>query len=63
MIKITVQVSTFLEREWQGLFNDKGEVHVYTGSSPHGQGHETGFAELDSEELGVPFEKGASSMG
>lgn len=34
-----------------------GAVTVYTGSSPHGQGHETAFAQLVSEELGVPFEK------
>jgi aerobic carbon-monoxide dehydrogenase large subunit len=33
-----------------------GQVTVYTGSSPHGQGHETAFAQLASEELGVPIE-------
>lgn len=34
-----------------------GEVLVYTGSSPHGQGEETTFAQLAAEELGVPIEK------
>jgi carbon-monoxide dehydrogenase large subunit len=34
-----------------------GKVTVYTGSSPHGQGEETTFAQLASEELGVPIEK------
>jgi len=37
--------------------NKSGEVYVYTGSSPHGQGHETAFAQLASEELGVPIDK------
>jgi carbon-monoxide dehydrogenase large subunit len=32
------------------------KVKVYTGSSPHGQGEETAFAQLASEELGVPLE-------
>ncbi len=30
-----------------------GSVRLYTGSSPHGQGHETTFAQLAAEELGV----------
>jgi aerobic carbon-monoxide dehydrogenase large subunit len=33
-----------------------GSVTVLTGISPHGQGHETGFAQLVSGLLGVPFE-------
>ncbi len=33
-----------------------GKVTVYTGASPHGQGHETSFAQIVSERLGVPFE-------
>ena len=31
-------------------------VTVATGSSPHGQGHETTFAQVAADELGVPFE-------
>jgi carbon-monoxide dehydrogenase large subunit len=34
-----------------------GKVTVYTGSSPHGQGEETTFAQLASEELGVLLDK------
>ena len=34
-----------------------GRVTVYTGSSPHGQGIETTFAQLASEELNVPLDK------
>jgi aerobic carbon-monoxide dehydrogenase large subunit len=30
-----------------------GAVTVYTGSSPHGQGHETGFAQIAADRLGV----------
>jgi carbon-monoxide dehydrogenase large subunit len=30
-----------------------GAVTLYTGSSPHGQGHETGFAQIVADRLGV----------
>ena len=33
-----------------------GNVTVYTGSSDHGQGHETTFAQIAADELAVPFE-------
>ena len=33
-----------------------GKVTVLTGSSPHGQGEETSFAQLVADELGVPFD-------
>jgi len=33
-----------------------GSVTVYTGSHSHGQGHETTFAQLVSDKLGVPIE-------
>lgn len=32
---------------------DDGKVTVYTGTSPHGQGHETSWAMLTANELGV----------
>jgi carbon-monoxide dehydrogenase large subunit len=34
-----------------------GTAVVYTGTSPHGQGHSTSFAMLASDELGIPIEK------
>jgi carbon-monoxide dehydrogenase large subunit len=34
-----------------------GAVTVYTGSSPHGQGHETGFAQIVADRLGVDPEQ------
>ena len=33
-----------------------GSVTVYTGSHSHGQGHETTFAQIVSDQLGIPFE-------
>ena len=33
-----------------------GKVAVYTGTSPHGQGHQTSFMQITSSELGVPIE-------
>lgn len=36
--------------------NPIGTVEVLTGSHSHGQGHETTFAQLVSEKLGVPIE-------
>ncbi len=33
-----------------------GTVMVYTGSSPHGQGEETTFAQIVAEEFGIPIE-------
>jgi len=34
-----------------------GSVTVYTGSHSHGQGHETTFAQLVCDHLGVPFDQ------
>ena len=36
--------------------NPTGNVTVFTGSHSHGQGHETTFAQVVSDMLGVPFE-------
>ncbi|MGP7996023.1 MAG: xanthine dehydrogenase family protein molybdopterin-binding subunit [Streptosporangiaceae bacterium] len=33
-----------------------GKVEVVTGSSAHGQGHETAWAQIVADKLGVPFE-------
>ena len=37
-------------------FHPTGKVNVMVGSSPHGQGEETTFAQIISEEVGVPVE-------
>ena len=36
---------------------DDGSVTVYTGSSPHGQGHETAWAMLVQDELGIAMDR------
>ncbi|WP_031466904.1 xanthine dehydrogenase family protein molybdopterin-binding subunit [Sciscionella sediminilitoris] len=33
-----------------------GKVEVVTGSSPHGQGHDTAWSQIVADRLGVPFE-------
>ena len=37
--------------------NPTGSVEVLTGSHSHGQGHETTFAQLTSQRLGIPIEQ------
>ena len=37
--------------------NPTGSVEVLTGSHSHGQGHETTFAQLVSEKLGIPLDQ------
>ncbi len=44
---------------WEGAqvrFNPTGSVTVFTGSHAHGQGHETTFAQVVADKLGVDFE-------
>jgi carbon-monoxide dehydrogenase large subunit len=53
----------FMSESARVTLNKDGKVVVYTGSSPHGQGLETTFAQLASEELGVPFEKVSVAWG
>src|SRR5437588_12280502 len=33
-----------------------GKVEVVTGTSPHGQGHETAWSQIAADALGVPFD-------
>lgn len=40
-----------------------GSVTVFTGSHSHGQGHETTFAQLVSDKLGIPIEQVEISHG
>ena len=41
----------------QVRFNPTGGVTVFTGTHSHGQGHETAFAQLVTDRLGVPVEQ------
>ena len=37
--------------------NPDGSAVVFSGSSPHGQGHETVFAQIASDELGISYDR------
>jgi carbon-monoxide dehydrogenase large subunit len=58
-----IGVSTTVEVAGQGWESGRleveadGTVVARTGSSSHGQGHETSFAQVVADRLGVPFEK------
>ncbi len=39
------------------VINEDGSATVYTGTSPHGQGHATSWAMLASEHTGIPVDK------
>ena len=44
-------------------FTDNGGVELYVGTQSNGQGHETAFAQLVAEKLGVPFESISVKQG
>lgn len=44
-------------------FTANGGVEVYVGTQSNGQGHETAFAQVVAERLGVPFESIAVKQG
>ena len=53
-----VEITSFSSKEFARLdVGDDGDVTVFVGTSSHGQGHETAFAQLASGTLGVPFER------
>ena len=55
-----VEITSFMSKEFGAVeVRDDGTVTVQTGTSPHGQGHETAFAQIASAVLGVPFDVGA----
>jgi aerobic carbon-monoxide dehydrogenase large subunit len=56
-VAIYVEVTSFRSREFASVeVHTDGSVTVLTGTSPHGQGHETAFAQIAAGVLGVPFE-------
>ena len=53
-----VEITSFSSKEFAQVdIEDDGGVTVYVGTSSHGQGHETAFAQLASGTLGVPFDR------
>ena len=63
--QLGIGVSTYVEVTAGGLFeeygaievNDDGSVTATVGTSAHGQGHETAFAMIVQELLGIPMER------
>jgi carbon-monoxide dehydrogenase large subunit len=52
-----VEVTSFSSREWASIeVGSDGLVTVLAGTSAHGQGHETAFAQIVSATLAVPLE-------
>jgi aerobic carbon-monoxide dehydrogenase large subunit len=52
-----VEVTAFGGREFAAVeVGDDGRALVAVGTSSHGQGHETAFAQIASSSLGIPFE-------
>jgi len=57
-----IGLATYIELSAQGWesgavrVEPSGRVTVLTGSVPHGQGHETAWAQIVADELGVPLE-------
>ncbi|MEM0442975.1 MAG: xanthine dehydrogenase family protein molybdopterin-binding subunit [Candidatus Caldarchaeum sp.] len=56
-ISTYVEVCNFLQQPAYVRVEPDGSVHVYSGTSPHGQGDETAFAQIVSDTLGVPVER------
>ena len=55
-VEVTAPIG--LHVEWGAVeINDDGSASVFAGTSVHGQGHQTAFAMLASEVLGIPMEK------
>jgi carbon-monoxide dehydrogenase large subunit len=54
-VEITAGDST-LGETGRVVVHDDGTVTVYTGSSAHGQGHETSWAMLVAEQMGIPMD-------
>ncbi|GIU91626.1 MAG: carbon-monoxide dehydrogenase large subunit [Acidimicrobiia bacterium] len=64
-LQLGIGISTYVEvtapagrKDWGAVeVADDGTVTAYSGSSSHGQGHETTFAQIVSAVLGVPLER------
>jgi carbon-monoxide dehydrogenase large subunit len=58
-LSVYVEVTAFAGGSEYGLVDVRpdGTVRVLTGTSPHGQGHETAWAMLVSDRLGIPIDQ------
>jgi carbon-monoxide dehydrogenase large subunit len=58
-----VESSIGTPRERADIVVHPAEIEVVIGTQPAGQGHETSFAQVAADMLGVPFERVAIKMG
>ena len=62
-VQLGIGLSTYVEITGSGKENATVQVHsdgsatVFTGVSPHGQGHATAFAMIVADRLGIPVQK------
>jgi carbon-monoxide dehydrogenase large subunit len=60
--RLGIGISCYIEvTGWGSEFasvqaDEHGKITVLTGTSPHGQGHETAWAQIAADTLGVPFD-------
>ena len=59
-----IQVAAGVPFEWGGIeVRSDGVIELLTGTHNHGQGHETAFAQMVVDQLGVPFDSVRLVMG
>lgn len=59
-----IQVAAGVPFEWGGIeVRSDGVVELLSGTHNHGQGHETAFAQMIVDQLGVPFDSVRLVMG
>jgi aerobic carbon-monoxide dehydrogenase large subunit len=56
-VSVYVEVTGFGKEFGSVEVHEDGSATIRTGTSPHGQGHETAFAQLASGVLRIPFDK------
>ena len=56
-MSVYVEVTGFGKEFGSVEVHEDGSATIRTGTSPHGQGHETAFAQLASGVLRIPFDK------
>lgn len=59
-VSVYVEITGGVDPKQEGAkieVNDDGTATVYTGTSPHGQGHDTAWSMIASDQTGIPMDK------
>ncbi|MFN3255533.1 MAG: xanthine dehydrogenase family protein molybdopterin-binding subunit [Ilumatobacter sp.] len=59
-VSVYVEITGGVDPKQEGAkieVNDDGTANVYTGTSPHGQGHDTAWSMIASDQTGIPMDK------